>query len=145
MIYEFSWQYWLILSMILLGAEVLLGTFFLLIPAISGFLTTIICCIFNIVFLYDSLIVFIISLLLCLLLSHFRNKTSQSLSDEIELMNKLIGHKTILLEKIDEELFRVKLGDSYWQIRVNNSELKIGDKIEIIGYQGITLLGKASS
>lgn len=137
-------RWWYILAITFLIAEISTGTFFLLIPCISFTITGVICSFLNIETLYLSSTIFIVItgatiISTSLLYNHFPKRTKS----QIDVMDQFLGSHTILLEKIDIYKFRIKLGDSYWNIIIEEDiVLNIGDMVTITGYKGIVFTGK---
>ena len=134
-------QIWLAVGIILIVAEVMTTTFFLLWPAIAAFIVALLCWIFPEFALIGQLLVFaFVSAILLIpgrraIAPFFKKDNTNALNDR---MTRMIGQKASVVA-IDGDNLRVKLGDTEWSA-VSNDTLMVGQIVAITQTKGNVLV-----
>lgn len=134
-------QIWLVIGIVLVVAEIMSMTFFLLWPALAAFVIAVITWVFPEFSLIGQIIAFafLTSILLFpgrkLVLPFMSGNGVSPLNDK---MSKLIGQKVIVVssEGLDA---RVKIGDSEWSA-ISDTPVSAGQIVEILRSEGNRLV-----
>lgn len=139
-----DWGAWLIVGFILLILETLAAGVFIMWWGISALIVAGIVALMPYLPLsWQAAIFAVIAIVFSLIWWKFqRNKDAEE--DKISSLNSrehaMLGAKGVIVDILENGTVRGKFGDTTW--RVNGTRLKVGDSVEVIKVDGITLTVK---
>lgn len=137
---------WLSVAVILLIAELLTGTMYLLWIAVAAFLTTLLLVAFPEMSPILQVISFAIITLLTVILGkkYFPFALVNGGNDINNPNQRLIGQNVVLIDDFADGVGAVKLGDTRWRALLGedyiNQPPKLGDLLVVLGVDGATLI-----
>ena len=139
-----DWGAWLIVGFILLILETLAAGVFIMWWGISALIVAgIVALVPYLPLSWQAAIFAIIAIVFSLIWWKYqRNKDAEE--DKISSLNSrehaMLGAKGVIVDILENGTVRSKFGDTTW--RVNGTRLKVGDRVEVIKVDGITLTVK---
>lgn len=137
---------WIVIGVLLLIAEVLTGTMYILWPAIAALLVGVVVFILP-MFGWEMQFLMFFLLATALLIvghTHFRPKMKGGEpSDLNDRARSMVGHRVRALADFDRGEGRVQHGDTQWRARISNGDPKAGDELRIVSVDGTTLTVEA--
>ncbi|MEO0328308.1 MAG: NfeD family protein [Pseudomonadota bacterium] len=136
---------WIVFGLVLLGAEILLPSTFLLWPGIAALIVGVITLLLgenNSLWAWQTqMLVFLALSILITIVGRNLMKRKDWNASENPTLNKrgetMVGQTAVLSDAITNGFGRIKVGDSTW--RVSGDDLSKGTKVKIVSSDGATL------
>lgn len=136
---------WLSLGGLLLAAEMLGGSGYLLWSGISAVIVGLLTWAFPFTWPWQGLLFAVLTIITAVLWWYWlrqRTRTSGAPSTLNQRSQQLIGVHATITEAIEDGIGRAKIGDSTWRVKSDHA-LPVGTSVEIIAVDGITLYVRA--
>ena len=136
---EFVFWYWWVVAAILLGAEMLTGSFFFLWMSIASVITGLLTFALPTLTLNAQLFIFAgLALVSVGLWKRYMNKTANETTDHPHLNQRgaqYIGKNFTLIEAIENGRGKIKVADSPWRVE-GEEDCPVGSTVKIIAVNG---------
>ena len=135
-----NWH-WLVLGLLLVGAETLGAGGFLIGLALAAFLQALLVSLVSISWEWQLVVYAFSSMLLSWVYFHFFRSFNEQ-TDQPQINDRaaqLVGRKLTLEEAVTQGRGRVLVGDTYWKVAADK-DYPVGAVIEIVASEGMTLL-----
>lgn len=136
------WTMWLIVGFILLILELVIPGVFIMWWGFAGILTTGLVALFPELTLGWQVVYFALFAVTFSLAWWKYQRNKDQIDDSYTALNArehyLIGTFGVVVEVVSDNIIRAKFGDTTWKVVGDN--LNLGDKVEVLKAEGITLL-----
>ncbi|MGL9734130.1 MAG: NfeD family protein [Symbiopectobacterium sp.] len=132
---------WLSLGSLLLAAEMLEGSGYLLWSGVSAVIIGLLTWVLPLPWAWQGALFAVLTIIIALLWWYWLRSRSRRIADATLLNQRsrqLIGVRATITEAVEDGIGRAKIGDSTWRIKANET-LTIGTTVEVIAVDGITL------
>lgn len=136
---------WIIIGVVLLIAELITGTTYILWPAAAALLVGVFTYLLPIGWEIQFLIFFVVSAGLLVFGHKFvrpRTKGGEP-SDLNDRARMMVGERCKVIADFETGQGRVQLGDTQWRAKMENGSAKAGDELRITRVEGTTLICQA--
>lgn len=145
---ESHWAWWAV-SVLLLGLEVILPTFFLLWLGVAGVVVGFVVFIFPDLGWQNEVIIYTVLSIIVTVLGRRYFRPSETKTDRPHLNmrgSELVGRILELDETFKNGQGHIKISDTHWMARldVGNDDLKKGSKVKVVSVDGATLIVEKS-
>ena len=133
---------WLVLGVILMLAEVVTGTTYILWPAIAALILGVVVFILPVLGWQMQLLLFFILSTALMVIGHKYIRPKMKGGEPSDLNDRarsMVGMRVKAIADFDTGRGRVQVGDTQWRASMNTGDAKAGDELRVISVKGTTL------